>query len=214
MRRATEYMGIPNGTGGFLPTLSMRRATALCFSTTFSAIFLPTLSMRRATRTYCHLRRYDLHFYPRSPCGERRAVLPPLSTTRTISTHALHAESDIQGQIDAIDALISTHALHAESDPFPECYRLPVSFISTHALHAESDPSCYTTEGGIRYFYPRSPCGERRAAFEKPSFILDNFYPRSPCGERRNSRWINQRGIKISTHALHAESDVSDFPNL
>ena len=177
-------MGIPNGTGGFLPTLSMRRATALCFSTTFSAIFLPTLSMRRATRTYCHLRRYDLHFYPRSPCGERRAVLPPLSTTRTISTHALHAESDIQGQIDAIDALISTHALHAESDPFPECYRLPVSFISTHALHAESDPSCYTTEGGIRYFYPRSPCGERRAAFEKPSFILDNFYPRSPCGER------------------------------
>ena len=36
----------------------------------------------------------------------------------------------------------------------------------------------------FRYFYPRSPCGER------PSTRIDtdnnsDFYPRSPCGERR-----------------------------
>ena len=35
------------------------------------------------------------------------------------------------------------------------------------------------------YFYPRSPCGERRYyGFLRPSRV-GNFYPRSPCGERR-----------------------------
>ena len=79
--------------------------------------------------------------------------------------------------------------------------------ISIHALLAESDhPSLSGTARHI-YFYPRSPCGERRV-----SCYLDNieitisihallaesdanwfdlwgwaeyFYPRSPCGERR-----------------------------
>ena len=125
-------MGIPNGTGGFLPTLSMRRATALCFSTTFSAIFLPTLSMRRATRTYCHLRRYDLHFYPRSPCGERPV---------------LHASSTLAGYI-------STHALHAESDRIPRFVIFDKRFISTHALHAESDAALYVVSATSRIFLP------------------------------------------------------------
>ena len=35
----------------------------------------------------------------------------------------------------------------------------------------------------IRYFYPRSPCGERRHGQPWAS-KSDNFYPRSPCGER------------------------------
>ena len=33
------------------------------------------------------------------------------------------------------------------------------------------------------YFYPRSPCGERRPQPPKAR-VLINFYPRSPCGER------------------------------
>ena len=32
-------------------------------------------------------------------------------------------------------------------------------------------------------FYPRSPCGERRSAADLPRPVQD-FYPRSPCGER------------------------------
>ena len=36
-----------------------------------------------------------------------------------------------------------------------------------------------------RYFYPRSPCGERRRVIKNSSRSSNNFYPRSPCGERR-----------------------------
>ena len=35
-------------------------------------------------------------------------------------------------------------------------------------------------------FYPRSPCGERRSAADLPRPVQD-FYPRSPCGERQGS---------------------------
>ena len=35
------------------------------------------------------------------------------------------------------------------------------------------------------YFYPRSPCGERRRNVIDPDRDNGHFYPRSPCGERR-----------------------------
>ena len=37
--------------------------------------FLSTLSLRRATPAQFSLRRELLHFYPRSPCGERPAYV-------------------------------------------------------------------------------------------------------------------------------------------
>ena len=57
--------------------------------------FLSTLSLRRATqRIKTFLARYE-HFYPRSPCGERRQVLIGISAAPVfISIHALLAESD------------------------------------------------------------------------------------------------------------------------
>ena len=81
-----------------------------------------------------------------------------------------------------------------------------------------------------RYFYPRSPCGERHVDFVHFLPVDDisihallaesdtvtslwrsassNFYPRSPCGERRlkaphKAPWRS----RISIHALLAESD-------
>ena len=79
--------------------------------------------------------------------------------------------------------------------------------ISIHALLAESDWAKSTPEEAKRYFYPRSPCGERlklllrlmraplflstlslRRATKYLSILFSqflNFYPRSPCGERR-----------------------------
>ena len=55
-------------------------------------------------------------------------------------------------------------------------------------------------------FYPRSPCGERRAASITPT-ASRNFYPRSPCGERRVTVLGIQHRVGISIHALLAESD-------
>ena len=56
------------------------------------------------------------------------------------------------------------------------------------------------------YFYPRSPCGERRTTsrITKQHFY---FYPRSPCGERRRVDFFFLCCIIISIHALLAESD-------
>ena len=84
---------------------------------------------------------------------------------------------------------------------------------------------------GTNNFYPRSPCGERpfvngnrnstqkflstlslRRATIKPIFgkvDTGDFYPRSPCGERLKLRNILDLILRISIHALLAESDVS-----
>ena len=56
--------------------------------------------------------------------------------------------------------------------------------ISIHALLAESDISKRRYYHDKRYFYPRSPCGERRPRCAGIWFAACNFYPRSPCGER------------------------------
>ena len=57
-----------------------------------------------------------LHFYPRSPCGERRSASIWLERWRTISIHALLAESDKRQMRGEFSDVISIHALLAESD--------------------------------------------------------------------------------------------------
>ena len=39
------------------------------------------------------------------------------------------------------------------------------------------------------YFYPRSPCGERRCSLRQLQSALRHFYPRSPCGERQKNQY-------------------------
>ncbi len=56
-------------------------------------------------------------------------------------------------------------------------------------------------------FYPRSPCGERPLCVGINSPSPKNFYPRSPCGERPNWNGVPRHADDISIHALLAESD-------
>ena len=58
----------------------------------------------------------------------------------------------------------------------------------------------------ISYFYPRSPCGERQRRGLQ-NLHLRYFYPRSPCGERHILPITSNVVIRISIHALLAESD-------
>ena len=80
---------------------------------------------------------YD--FYPRSPCGER------LFNSRILFRLLI----------------ISIHALLAESDLFNSRILFRLLIISIHALLAESDLDNIEITEAKRYFYPRSPCGER-----------------------------------------------------
>ena len=101
----------------FLSTLSLRRATMMFFDYAHpgcisihallaesdlktppqgskSRIFLSTLSLRRATQLHRHCHAAGGDFYPRSPCGERLLQHNADCNCRSISIHALLAESD------------------------------------------------------------------------------------------------------------------------
>ena len=110
---------------------------------------------------------YD-NFYPRSPCGERRCM------TLTLRCFEL--------------TFLSTLSLRRATGYI--CFYVGDCNISIHALLAESDLNCSRKGFAIRYFYPRSPCGERR--------ITGYFF---------NAVQI------ISIHALLAESDNADTKN-
>ncbi len=79
----------------FLSTLSLRRATVSKRRLPSSCrLFLSTLSLRRATIKWLGYSELGIHFYPRSPCGERPANRKCLDFGWCISIHALLAESD------------------------------------------------------------------------------------------------------------------------
>ena len=81
----------------FLSTLSLRRATKTQWALLVrQRKFLSTLSLRRATRTARLYQLYNNDFYPRSPCGERPFGAKRALIARSISIHALLAESDGQ----------------------------------------------------------------------------------------------------------------------
>ena len=103
-----------------------------------------------------------------------------------ISIHALLAESDLIDLVDSPIAKISIHALLAESDDRAQQSSQRHHPISIHALLAESDPRSWPLPPKTRYFYPRSPCGER------------------PVPQQENGQ-----AATISIHALLAESDTS-----
>ena len=121
-------------------------------------------------RSPCGERRKLLHpsrpgkinFYPRSPCGERRIFLDLTLQERDFYPRSPCGERRWLRcwQLAARD--ISIHALLAESD---DCDILSIercnSFLSTLSLRRAT--FCfYSPLTDAKYFYPRSPCGERR----------------------------------------------------
>ena len=103
---------------------------------------------------------------------------------RSISIHALLAESDIRTTI--LEEVIP--------------YFYPRSPCGER--HFSSSIKC-----AICNFYPRSPCGERPFFLFTVYSMFVYFYPRSPCGERRACIHACVVGAPISIHALLAESD-------
>ena len=195
-------------TAPFLSTLSLRRATP-SWATRARAVplFLSTLSLRRATFFAGTTAGYIENFYPRSPCGERRARECARGPLRAISIHALLAESDgacrarPQSRPQFLSTLslrratrrakdtagslaISIHALLAESDVNAPIRKFCKSRISIHALLAESDFT--VPDLGKRDIRFLSTLSLRRATPEG-------------AGKRQPAQ--------ISIHALLAESD-------
>ena len=214
----------------FLSTLSLRRATRtgdavldLAFNISIHALlaesdprprrvhssaskFLSTLSLRRATDAM------------------------PLTTSPLpkISIHALLAESDRVGVgdtdfgIEFLSTLSLRRATHCRDSIFKRVN------ISIHALLAESDQIVWGILPAVRYFYPRSPCGERqppyctgttsakflstlslrRATVEKTTLLKSLLFLSTLSLRRATCRLLDTRiHVTISIHALLAESD-------
>ena len=126
----------------------------------------------------------------------------------SISIHALLAESDLLGRDDDMTQLefLSTLSLRRATVPRPGAPQF--AQISIHALLAESDVE------GDRFFYYAdkflSTLSLRRATLLASAFTdyAAYFYPRSPCGERRVHYDNYNLHCVISIHALLAESDI------
>ena len=169
--------------------------------------FLSTLSLRRAT------------------CWQWLHSLPI-----RISIHALLAESDMCSLWMSTRLILFLSTLSLRRATSKRLCQPEYIQISIHALLAESDELNSSWISSIRNFYPRSPCGERpetaktsnadiiflstlslrRATVIAPMWGhgFTNFYPRSPCGERLCWQWLHSLPIRISIHALLAESDI------
>ena len=168
--------------------------------------FLSTLSLRRATRRHRGNDRSPVHFYPRSPCGERlhasmhnidiknfyprspcgerrRAVYLEILSGIFLSTLSLRRATKCLVKARANPEFLSTLSLRRATSGHPET-RLPDA-ISIHALLAESDGGNESSEDANN----------------------SDFYPRSPCGERLWPGLLARPFFLISIHALLAESD-------
>ena len=130
--------------------------------------------------------------------------------SRAISIHALLAESDCGCIRYNSQHPISIHALLAESDLRPRSRR-PGRGISIHALLAESDAAARIWLARRRYFYPRSPCGERHCLL---MVRLAAWAFLSTLSLRRATFRMRMFWAKygISIHALLAESDAPGRP--
>ena len=124
------------------------------------------------------------NFYPRSPCGERHHM------------PAVHVQLSI---------FLSTLSLRRATGVSMLCQKLIPSFLSTLSLRRATGFS-RPLRAAKNYFYPRSPCGERHHQSTN-RHQGQHFYPRSPCGERRSNGGNHYSYIRISIHALLAESD-------
>ena len=170
------------------------------------------------------------YFYPRSPCGERQSThVSTMILALFLSTLSLR-RATVLLRFQSFGFAISIHALLAESDG--KLYKLAgrkLVFLSTLSLRRATCRPKHSANPKD-YFYPRSPCGERRSnGVTHYSYI--HFYPRSPCGERRigpalyriKALFLSTLSLRratkldslqiqyrlISIHALLAESDVS-----
>ena len=146
--------------------------------------FLSTLSLRRATEVSGDTWQRGSNFYPRSPCGERlqcnadcncrNEFLSTLSLRRAtrkiacdrflaefLSTLSLRrATSGKRLRMPKKSRFLSTLSLRRATHY--KTFLGGLQDISIHALLAESDTVLADSLILRGYFYPRSPCGERR----------------------------------------------------
>ena len=110
-----------------------------------------------------NVKRYE-NFYPRSPCGERRIGFVQQALKMIfLSTLSLRRATNYPNGLRGHRTFLSTLSLRRAT--LSSSFLGIDYYISIHALLAESDRRCGLQLVALCYFYPRSPCGERRDWF-------------------------------------------------
>ena len=146
--------------------------------------FLSTLSLRRATFRPCDRQSMGPDFYPRSPCGERPRIIDPT-----------------YGQ----EVFLSTLSLRRATGPLST---LPIGTVFLSTLSLRRATGTHTANApAYGYFYPRSPCGERRG--DRKADVRNSLFL-STLSLRRATSLVIKLPLRseISIHALLAESDA------
>ncbi len=124
--------------------------------------FLSTLSLRRATLRVMrsgNAKSISIH----ALLAESDPEAVPCGPDADISIHALLAESDTAAPTGALIRCIFLSTLSLRRATLIALFDFPiVPVISIHALLAESDRGGHISKARSKHFYPRSPCGERR----------------------------------------------------
>ena len=167
--------------------------------------FLSTLSLRRATRFFDVSLNY---FYPRSPCGERLNKRCEFNgDNRFLSTLSLRrATVSVWCFCGGAFGFLSTLSLRRATADAPQDGP-QLGFLSTLSLRRATNLK--NTASRCRgYFYPRSPCGERRLSY---FYIIKITQFLSTLSLRRATQQDGHQhaGYPISIHALLAESDAN-----
>ena len=155
---------ISTGPVVFLSTLSLRRATMAYVSCMFPWIFLSTLSLRRATLEIISIVdcRPDISIHALLAESDPLRFFRDFFNQRFLSTLSLRRATTNVAQWAVQLGFLSTLSLRRATTDQPPNFPC-VQIISIHALLAESDLICFPMMSKKEYFYPRSPCGERRS---------------------------------------------------
>ena len=149
-----------------------------------------------------------MHFYPRSPCGERPDLgFHKTESHRFLSTLSLRRATCLPCGCWSCDTDFYPRSPCGERRQPSEPHSVPWQFLSTLSLRRATPVMGSLTLYG-QYFYPRSPCGERQArlaALSGHRAFLSTLSLR-----RATDVWMSpRRSAPISIHALLAESDHS-----
>ena len=169
--------------------------------------FLSTLSLRRATSGNGHDINRGHNFYPRSPCGERLDQIKPRGFHYHFYPRSPCGERQMHALIFANPVLfLSTLSLRRATGHAVNLHP-KTGFLSTLSLRRAT--RCRAASSAAWTISIHALLAERDDASKDVIKTTTNFYPRSPCGERRARLQSCVVGASISIHALLAESDRS-----
>ena len=184
----------------------------LCLSFFGKVLFLSTLSLRRATRVLEVTRNAHTDFYPRSPCGERPQTARNTSIAGHFYPRSPCGERPQNRHLTKHpQKFLSTLSLRRATRGWTLNINGPI-FLSTLSLRRATITITITCIA-LKFLSTLSLRRATKCSFGNP-YKKPYFYPRSPCGERRQTKQTCRVVISISIHALLAESDNSANKNL